>query len=273
VWVKDGAHDNIIGPDNLIAFNGRGVFVSGGGTRRTRITRNHIHSSTTEAILLLEGGNDELGPPVITTADAMQVSGTACGNCTVEIFSDAAEEGAIYEGTTLAMLAGNWSYTKAGGLAGSNLTATATDAQGNTSQFSAPVSLTAATPTLTPPVSPTATHTRTPTLTISPTGSAPATSTPTRTASVTPTRTDTSVATGSMTATRTPTPTPEPPACSGDCNGDGSVTVDEIIRGVNIALGNSELSTCPSFDGNGNGAVTIDELIQGVNAALTGCPA
>jgi hypothetical protein len=61
-------------------------------------------------------------------------------------------------------------------------------------------------------------------------------------------------------------------ACLGDCNGDGEVTVDELIRGVNIALGSLPLSECPVFDGNEDGSVTVDELITAVNNALSGCP-
>lgn len=56
----------------------------------------------------------------------------------------------------------------------------------------------------------------------------------------------------------------------GDCNGDGAVTVDELITGVNIALGSLPLSSCPQFDVNGDGAVTIEELIQAVQIALAG---
>jgi hypothetical protein len=33
------------------------------------------------------------------------------------------------------------------------------------------------------------------------------------------------------------------------------------------------VSACPPFDTNGSGAVEIDELIGGVNAALGGCGA
>jgi len=58
----------------------------------------------------------------------------------------------------------------------------------------------------------------------------------------------------------------------GDCDGNRNVTIDEIIRGVNIALGNQALSMCPLFDGTGDGEVTIDELITAVNNALTGIP-
>ncbi len=63
-----------------------------------------------------------------------------------------------------------------------------------------------------------------------------------------------------------------PPVCPGDCSGDGSVTVDELVKGVNIALGSADLSTCPVLDANGDGAVTIDELVKAVNNALNGCP-
>jgi hypothetical protein len=77
------------------------------------------------------------------------------------------------------------------------------------------------------------------------------------------------------TATETPpaTSTPTPPAtpCVGDCDADGTVTVDEIIIGVNIALGKADVSDCPAFDPNGSGTVTVDELLQGVNNALSGC--
>ena len=57
-------------------------------------------------------------------------------------------------------------------------------------------------------------------------------------------------------------------ACTGDCDGDGAVTVDELLVGVNIALGNAPVSACPSFDSNGDGSVTIDEILTAVNNAL-----
>ena len=65
----------------------------------------------------------------------------------------------------------------------------------------------------------------------------------------------------------------EAEACVGDCDDDGSVTVVELIRGVNIALGTLLIDACPSFDTNGDGEVTVNELVTGVHAALTGCPA
>jgi hypothetical protein len=59
--------------------------------------------------------------------------------------------------------------------------------------------------------------------------------------------------------------------CVGDCNGDGMVAINELITGVNIALGATPLSACPSFDVNGDNMVGINELITAVNNALGTC--
>jgi polyhydroxybutyrate depolymerase len=59
--------------------------------------------------------------------------------------------------------------------------------------------------------------------------------------------------------------------CVGDCNWDSQVTMDELLKGVNIALGGLPLPACEMFDYNGDGTVTVDELLRGVNNALDGC--
>ncbi|MDX2165563.1 MAG: hypothetical protein SF182_00805 [Deltaproteobacteria bacterium] len=61
-------------------------------------------------------------------------------------------------------------------------------------------------------------------------------------------------------------------ACPGDCNADAAVTVDEIVRGVRIALGEAPLADCPAADADGDGPVSVSDLIAAVNAALSGCP-
>jgi len=59
--------------------------------------------------------------------------------------------------------------------------------------------------------------------------------------------------------------------CAGDCNNDISVTVDEILIGVNIALGQTPPGSCGAFDSDGSGTVTVDEIVLAVQAALEGC--
>jgi hypothetical protein len=52
---------------------------------------------------------------------------------------------------------------------------------------------------------------------------------------------------------------------------DGRVGIDELIRGVSIALGSFSLARCPSLDIDANGRVSISELIAAVNNALRAC--
>lgn len=60
-------------------------------------------------------------------------------------------------------------------------------------------------------------------------------------------------------------------ACIGDCDGNGAVSINELIRGVNIALELQPVANCSCADPNSDGRVTINELIQAVNRALNGC--
>ena len=69
----------------------------------------------------------------------------------------------------------------------------------------------------------------------------------------------------------TPTATQTPGACVGDCDSSGEVTIDEVIKGVNITLGNAAVDTCRQFDVDGSGTVTINELIIAVTNVLSGC--
>ena len=67
-------------------------------------------------------------------------------------------------------------------------------------------------------------------------------------------------------------PTRTPPPCVGDCSGDRSVTVDELITMVNIALGNGDVISCSTGDTNMDRKITIDEILTAVNNGLIGCP-
>jgi hypothetical protein len=60
-------------------------------------------------------------------------------------------------------------------------------------------------------------------------------------------------------------------ACAGDCDGDLTVAVDELIIGASIALKTAAVDACPAFDTDGNGAVEVDEIIAAVGNALAGC--
>lgn len=63
-----------------------------------------------------------------------------------------------------------------------------------------------------------------------------------------------------------------PVACPGDCDFGGSVTVDELIAGINVALGEATYAHCVGMDVSGDGEVSVDELVAVINLALGGCP-
>ena len=60
-------------------------------------------------------------------------------------------------------------------------------------------------------------------------------------------------------------------ACIGDCNGDGQVTINELVLSVDIALDVFPLSDCPAINPSGIGNVTVDNVVRAVQASLTGC--
>jgi len=61
--------------------------------------------------------------------------------------------------------------------------------------------------------------------------------------------------------------------CVGDCSGVGKVSIDDLVKMVNIALGLLPVSECPAGDPNHHGTITIDDIIQAVRNAQEGCPA
>jgi YVTN family beta-propeller protein len=72
--------------------------------------------------------------------------------------------------------------------------------------------------------------------------------------------------------TPSPTPTPMPGLlCAGDCNGDGRVSVDEVLAMMEIAFGNALLESCPAGDANEDGVITVDEILTAVRHVMEGC--
>lgn len=139
IW--EGAHDNTIGPDNIIAYNmGPGIDIQSPDTVQNTITQNSIHNNGGIAIKinLAIRHNLRLPAPMISEFDLQEgtVTGTTCADCTVEFFSDNENEGAVYEGMTSANGSGFFTFEKGAPFTGPQLTATATDRYGNTSEFS-----------------------------------------------------------------------------------------------------------------------------------------
>lgn len=60
--------------------------------------------------------------------------------------------------------------------------------------------------------------------------------------------------------------------CTGDCNGDGSVAIDELVVGVGIVLSSRAPDACTALDADGDRRVTVDEIVAAGRNALQGCP-
>jgi CSLREA domain-containing protein len=141
VSICDGAQNNTVGPGNVIAHNAEdGVWVHGGSTIGNVITQNGIFSNGWLGIHLQLDANGGIAAPVIvtTTFGSVNVVGTACAECAVEVFenSDAYGEGETYVGSATANASGDFTVTVSY-LTKPYLTATATDVISGTSEFSA----------------------------------------------------------------------------------------------------------------------------------------
>jgi len=61
--------------------------------------------------------------------------------------------------------------------------------------------------------------------------------------------------------------------CPGDCNGNGTTTIDELLTGVRIALGDVSVDVCSAMDERHDGHVDVADLVAAVQTTLAGCVA
>jgi titin len=222
IHLRDGANANI-GISNTIAYNAEaGVLIEGDTASGNTITRDLIYQNGGLPIDWIDTTSHP-APPTLTSysSEGDVVLGSTCGNCRVEIFAGSNEnlpEGRVFLAAVTVDASGNFTLTLHSPPPLRYLSATATDPDGNTSEFSS--TLDTVPPTATPTVTATATPTSTPTVTATatPTATAPATptagtTTPTATATATPlagptTPTVTATATPPSTAIAMPTADP-----------------------------------------------------------------
>jgi hypothetical protein len=168
VWVNDSCYDNtlednLIGTDvgltkdlgnvtdgvqisgssqrnrvvaNLIGYNkGHGVKIKGTATVGNRITGNRITANDSLGIENVSGGNLEITPPTILSVTATQVAGKTTPNRFVEAFTDEGHQGRVLLGSSMTDSAGGFTIPLSSPVLLAHVTATSTDAAGNTSEF------------------------------------------------------------------------------------------------------------------------------------------
>jgi parallel beta-helix repeat protein len=130
------APHNTIGPGNTIAYNQVGIAIGYPESVGNTITQNSIHANTDKQIDFFEVPQPLAPAPLLTGWIGETVSGTACAGCQVEVFANLGPQpaGHTYLGTTTA--AGDSTFSLTAGPGYSYLAATATDADGTTSEFS-----------------------------------------------------------------------------------------------------------------------------------------
>lgn len=127
---------------NIIANSGLWGISITGGSSSISVRNNHIYGNITGGITLTAGSNNDKAAPVLTTFSPTLLSGTCEAGDIVEVFIDSPQTGTTNQGRQFVGLAAvtgtTWTLTGAF-TAGTRYTATATDAAGNTSPFSAPL--------------------------------------------------------------------------------------------------------------------------------------
>jgi parallel beta-helix repeat protein len=148
VVFDDTSPNNVIGPDNVIAYNGEGAHPAGimipATCSKETITRNSFYANYGNGIVLAAGANDAIATPEISVTGysqltgLLQLVGTAEANATVEVFKAQGNQGKTYLGRVTANGSGviNGSLTYLGLVSGDVVTATQTNPLGSTSTFS-----------------------------------------------------------------------------------------------------------------------------------------
>ena len=154
VFLSKGTNNTSVGGDeessgNAIGFNGgSGVEVRASNSRRNKSRRNRISRNSRGGIALFDGSNNNVAPPVIdlitpiiptsssredSILSRVNVKGKTDSEGTVEVFTDPGEQGASFVGRA-SVLGGSFELD-VDVLDTENITATFTDADGNTSPF------------------------------------------------------------------------------------------------------------------------------------------
>lgn len=136
IYIAGESADNLISNNIICQNEGPGVGIYGEQPIRNRISRNCISQNGGPGISYASAGANRISAPNITNVTSTSVSGTAMPDATIEIYTDAEDEGQMFQGVTQSGSDGHFNWT--GFIAGPlpNITALAINVEGSTSPFS-----------------------------------------------------------------------------------------------------------------------------------------
>jgi CSLREA domain-containing protein len=141
VWIDDLGRSNTVA-GNTIALNGKhGIEITTyDGSDKNTFTRNSIYANGDLGIET-NWENNNIQPPALSTGLGTIITGSACPNCLIEFFIADPDptgfgEGKEFIGDGYTNGVGSFSIPTSGAGFCTPITATATDADGNTSEFS-----------------------------------------------------------------------------------------------------------------------------------------
>ncbi|MEZ4859694.1 MAG: right-handed parallel beta-helix repeat-containing protein [Caldilineaceae bacterium] len=137
IYLTDNASNSMI-IHNIIDNNTeRGIRAAGAATFGNTWTANQIYGNTSGGIDTVDGAHPNITAPVLQKVEKRTLTGKAQPGVTVDVYSDDGNQGHNYLGTTSAdATSGDFTFTVFGSWIAPNVTAIATDAEGNSSVFS-----------------------------------------------------------------------------------------------------------------------------------------
>ncbi len=139
VYLTNGTGTSHLLQNEIFNNTGSGIRMSGAAAFSNSWSQNSIYANKASGIHFTGDVNPNIVRPTVTTAVECTVSGSARPGWTVEIFSSADGQGRFFLGETVANAEGAFSLDISGGWMGPQVTAIATDLQGNSTIFSASV--------------------------------------------------------------------------------------------------------------------------------------
>jgi parallel beta-helix repeat protein len=139
IYLTDNANQNLVRRNTVIGNTEAGVRVSGAQSFGNTLSQNSITGNLKTGIDVSDNANADIPPALSVQVNERTVSGTAKPNSTLEIFTDDNSQGQYYQGTTTTAADGTFSFFTFRHWFGKQITTVVTDAQGNSSAYSTPI--------------------------------------------------------------------------------------------------------------------------------------